>query len=123
MLISEDKNTSQFIIRRYEPGSLVINENTYTKSVIVSSSQFIEDWPPQDFRSLALHHFEKILQATPRILLLGTGEKLCYPPTDFLQPFYDKGIGVEVMNTSAACRTFNVLVAEGRNVMAALLIT
>lgn len=121
MELSLDFSQGKYQIRSYEPGRLVINTETYTQSIIVSLND-LSLWPPNSFAELQPNHLEAILVLQPQIVLLGTGEKQIFPPPELLAVFADKNIGVEVMNTAAACRTFNVLVSEGRNVAAGLLI-
>jgi uncharacterized protein len=71
---------------------------------------------------LEAKHLHLLVKMSPKVLLLGVGEKSQILPQDLLDPFINAGIGVEVMTTGAACRTYNVLMAEGRNVVAALII-
>ncbi len=122
MLLSHDTGTGDFLIRSYEPGKLVINKETYLQSVIISPNQLITDWPPQHIAELKSTHLIGILEQQPEVVLLGVGERLQFPPTALLAPLINHQIGVEVMDTRAACHTFNVLIAEGRRVIAALLI-
>ena len=68
-----------------------------------------------------MHHLLSIFEMKPEVVLLGTGAKQVFLPPQLMMQFYNKGIGIEVMTTDAACRTFNVLVSEGRNVLAALM--
>lgn len=116
----EPKNGS-FQIRTYQPGSILINDQTYTQSLLVSATELIP-WQPRSISELTNEHLQIILERKPQLFLLGTGEKQIFPPTSTLAILINNKIGVEVMDTGAACRTFNVLVAEGRKVMAGLLL-
>ena len=98
-----------------------IREDTHTGSLIVSSSELITDWQVSDAGKLDESVLEPVFGLEPEIVLLGTGARQIFPPAELMMCFYSRGIGVEVMNTPAACRTFNVLVSESRNVVAALL--
>jgi uncharacterized protein len=120
MLISRDKNKGSFEIREYESGRIVINDETYYHSVIVSPTHLIDDWRPQHLDELTVSDFDVIYSLNPEVFLLGTGTALLLPESQLLAGFYKKNIGIEVMNTSAACRTFNVLMSESRNAVAAL---
>gem|GEM_PF-740563 len=78
-------------------------------------------WPPADFATLTAEHLAALLAHEPEVVLLGTGSRLRFPPPEVLQPLQAAGIGFEVMDTPAACRTFNILAGEERLVIAALL--
>lgn len=110
-----------FRIRSYAAGAIIINEETLTRSVVVTPKQLIREWPPQSFDHLAPEHFDSILTLNPEIVLIGTGAHLRFPAPDVILPITTKNIGIEIMDTGAACRSYNVLMAEGRRVAAALL--
>jgi uncharacterized protein len=80
-----------------------------------------QGWPPAHFGELEERHFDPVLEVEPEIVLLGTGARQAFLEPHMAMVFHGSGIGIEVMTTEAACRTFNVLVGEGRNVAAALL--
>lgn len=124
MQFNLDNAKGKFIIRSYETGEIQINDEHIQQSVIVTPTLLINPWQPQDFQELTAQHLQSILtlEPQPSVLLLGTGAKLTFPDTELLAPFYQRGMGVEVMDTAAACRTFMVLLSEDRNVAAALLI-
>jgi uncharacterized protein len=82
----------------------------------------IEDWLVQSFENFSEEHFELLLPLQPEIVLLGTGATLRFPSPSVTKKLIEIKTGVEVMDTNAACRTYNILMAEGRNVAAALLI-
>jgi uncharacterized protein len=121
MDITLDSSNSRYLIRAYESGRLKINEEFYTESVIVTPEQ-LQLWTPPDFNTLSPIYLEELLNLSPEVVLLGTGIKGHMISPEWLMIFYQKHIGVEVMDTHAACRTFNVLAAEGRKVVAGLLI-
>ncbi len=106
----------------YQPGRVVINSETYTRSLIVMPNQLIAEWGPQELGELKEQDLLKIIQLEPEIVLLGVGDQLQFPPSQLISLFTQRGIGIEIMNNSAACRTYNVLMAEERRVVAALLI-
>lgn len=117
-----DSNQARYQIRAYKPGSLQINEQIYTVSLIISPEQLITNWAPQSILELTSPDLAPILALKPDILLIGTGEKLIFPAISVYGDLINHGIGVEIMDTSAACRTYNALTAENRNVIAALII-
>ncbi|MCI0591039.1 MAG: Mth938-like domain-containing protein [Gammaproteobacteria bacterium] len=108
-------------IRSYTAGAITINEETLTRSVVVTPRQLVREWPPQSFASLAPEHFDLIVTLEPEIILIGTGARLRFPQPDIIAPVTRRNIGIEFMDTGAACRSYNVLMVEGRRVAAALL--
>ncbi len=122
MLVSEDQNQDKIQLQRYEPGEITVNERLYTQSLIITSTQLIDSWQPQTLAELKAEHFQPILALKPEVLILGTGTEFSIPKASLLATVYAQGIGVESMNTGAACRTYIALAAEDRKVVAALLI-
>jgi uncharacterized protein len=117
-----DENQANYQIRAYKPGFIQINDETFTNSVIVSPNNLITNWPPQTLLSLTAEHLNIILTLKPTLLLLGTGATLAFPAVELYGTLINHGISVEIMDTHAASRTYNVLTAENRNVAAALII-
>ena len=102
-------------------GSPLQGLETITASCIVTPQRLYRDWPPERFEELQRAHFEAVLALDPELVLFGSGSRLRFPAPELSTTLTSRGIGMEVMDTPAACRTFNILVAEGRNVAAALL--
>lgn len=121
MKLTLETGSATYRIRSYDKGQITINMETVTRSVIVTPEQLIRDWPPQEFEQLQVHHVDALVALQPEIVLLGTGAQLRFPEPRFMTPLRTNGIGIEIMDTAAACRTYNVLMAEGRHVAAALL--
>ena len=121
MRFAEDINDAHYLIHAYAPGQVTVNVEVLTCSLIVSPEQLIRDWPPTRFEELNADHLHIAAVLHPEILLLGTGAQLRFPHPSLLAELYSQGIGIEVMDTAAACRTYNILVSEGRRVVAALL--
>jgi uncharacterized protein len=117
-----DENNAAYQIRAYQPGLIQINDATFTNSIILSPTQLIEYWQPQSATELSADSFTLILDMKPDVLLIGTGSQLVFLPVDLYGELINQGIGVELMDTRAACRTFSALSAENRNVVAALII-
>jgi len=93
-----------------------------TSSFIITPYALIRDWPPTEFDHLNIAHFNMIAQINPELVLLGMGSRLQFPAPDLTTPLTNQKIGIEFMDTPAACRTYNFLAAEGRHVAAAILI-
>ena len=123
MKFTLDRPATRHVVRGYSPGALRIGEQEYSRSVIVSATTLITDWRPQRMDELTAADLEPVLALQPEVLLLGSGLRQVFPPHELLARLYAARVGFEVMDTGAACRTYNVLVGEGREVAAALLIT
>ena len=107
----------------YGEGYVEVNRARHAQSLVVGSDQLLVDWPAVSVQSLNADHIAALVGLAPEIVLLGTGPAFAFPEPALLAPLYKAGIGVEVMDTPAACRTFNILLAEGRNVIAAVIVT
>lgn len=122
MRLSLDATGSANTIQAYGQGFVRINTQDFQRSVIVTPEQIIADWPPQKLTDLQPAHLIFLRNLTPQIVLLGTGQQQHFPDLSLLRPLIEQGLGVEIMGTAAACRTYNIIVAEGRQVAAALLL-
>ena len=111
----------QNTITGYGAGHVIINHRRHESSLIVLPDIIVDDWPATAFDELSLSHVEAIVALAPEIALLGTGPMLRFPESALLRPLMQAGIGFEIMDLGAACRTYNILMAEGRKVAAALL--
>jgi uncharacterized protein len=119
--IARELGAGQNVIRSYAPGRVTVNEQTYATSILVTPEHIVSDWRPRDFSQLQRADFEAIAALNPEVVLLGTGARLQFPSPVLTRALMVARIGLEVMDTGAACRTYNVLMAEGRRVVAALL--
>ena len=108
-------------IRAYAPGRINVSDVLLTRSFIVAPDRLVEDWPPQRFEELSVDHLKTALALDPEILIIGTGKQQHFLSGELMAALGKGGIGVEVMDTAAACRTYNVLLSEDRKVVAALL--
>lgn len=122
MQLTRDRSEGLYEIKSYEAGKITVNDEIYTRSLIITTTVLIDDWKPQRFSDLLLSDFDQVLSFKPEIIVLGTGEKMLFPAEDIMNSITGEKIGLEVMSTPAACRTFNVLMSEGRNAIAALLL-
>ncbi|HVQ02440.1 MAG TPA: Mth938-like domain-containing protein [Burkholderiaceae bacterium] len=109
-------------IARHDGGSVWIGNQSYSGSVVVPWSGPVRAWAPADFNALTQAHFDEILQLQPELVIFGSGARLRFPAPALLRELIARRIGVESMDSAAACRTYNVLVSEGRTVVAALLL-
>ena len=111
----------------YRVGSFVNNTVTigairYTTSLIVTPEKVVCEWPPQHSGGLTIDDFETILALEPELILVGTGNALRFPDPAIFKVVICAGIGIDFMDSRAACRTYNILAAEGRNVAAGIII-
>ncbi len=98
-----------------------VNQEKFSKNLILLPESIIPDWTAATLDTLNEADMQVLLGLGTEIILLGTGKRLRFPPGALLRPFAPAGIGLEVMDLQAACRTYNILAAEGRKVAAALL--
>ena len=104
------------------PGWVRVNAQEYRASLVLTPATVHPGWAPGGFTQLSEADFAALLAHAPEILLLGTVTVQRFPAPRLLRALTDAGVGTEVMNTAAACRTFNILTGEGRQVVAALLV-
>ena len=109
-------------ISRHEASRLWVNAIEWTSSVLVPARGEPQAWPVGRLSELTADHFARLLSLDPELVVFGSGARLRFVTPALLRPLIERGIGVETMDTVAACRTFNVLASEGRAVAAALLI-
>lgn len=121
MKLQPDKFDVQSI-SAYGPGWVALDSEKITSSLIISSQGQRLDWPCRSFADLTPAHFEQIATLDAELVIFGSGERIRFPQPVWLRPLMAKRIGVETMDTQAACRTYNILAGEGRHVVAALLL-
>jgi len=121
MRFTQDSASATNVIRAYREGEIKINEAVFHRPVIVSASVIAEGPEIANAEQLETAHAARILELKPELVLLGTGARQQFPQPQFGAQFLRDSIGFEVMDTGAACRTFNVLVGEQRRVVALLL--
>jgi uncharacterized protein len=125
MLIDKDipARDVHYLIRSYGAGFVHINETHHTHPLIVSPWAPPAEWPVEGIERLSLEQLEPALALEPEILLIGSGAGLVFPPARLAAHLLSRRIGLEVMTTASACRTYNILAIDGRQVVAALLVT
>lgn len=146
MQVNLDTDIHSYTIRAYQPGAISLTVpysaaahekhlqdspgaqpprplavETIKGSFVLSPRHLLQDWPPFDIDGLQVEHLDAIIALQPELVLLGTGPRLKFPNQQILMGLHQQRIGVEVMDTAAACRTYNILMAEGRFVVAGLI--
>ena len=106
----------------YGEGYVSINDQRYEHPIVVTPADAVMPWETASFEALTEEHFQALLELKPEIVILGTGESLRFPHPRLTRALASAQVGFEAMDTKAACRTFNILMAEGRQVVAAILV-
>lgn len=112
---------NEFFIRSVSEDGIRVHNDLYTGAFIISGEGVIPDWQVNSVEDLDANNLQVIFDLQPEVVLIGTGKKQVFLPPSLQAHFFRRNCGFEVMTTDAACRTFNILVGEGRNVVAALL--
>ncbi len=122
MKLHSTVTTGLHAITAYDAEHIAVNGRRLTRSFLLTPHRLLEDWPPESFDSLSAADLEAVAALDCPIVLLGTGARQRFPAPVLLRSLIEKRIGVEIMDSPAACRTYNILMAEGRDVAAALII-
>lgn len=122
MKITANVRSNLHFIRAYAPGEIRVGDSVVHSNCLITAQQLVVDWPAQRAAELTPEHLQPIFDLRPEIVILGTGSRQEFPPPQIHAAMLTRGIGFEVMDLGAACRTFNVLVSEDRPVLAALLL-
>ena len=122
MHFSEDKPAGSYTITAYTPCSVTINNRIYDRSLYISPNRLVDNFPLQHCHQLNIDSLQFIFEQKPEVLILGTGRQLQFPAPAIIAELANQGIGFEVMDHSAACRTFSILASEQRSVGALFLI-
>jgi uncharacterized protein len=122
MKFAQDSQDEGYVITAYDDNSVSINGKPFSQSLIVSTTQLNDDWNLTSIESLQTSHIEQILTLKPELIIIGTGDKLIFPAVEVYAAIIQQGIGVDFMDTGAACRTYNILMSEGRDVVAGLVL-
>ena len=122
MKFAQDSQDEGYVITAYDNDTVSINGKPFSESLIVSSQQLNEDWQLNDIDALQTSHIEQVLVLKPELIIIGTGNRLVFPAVESYAAIIQQGIGVDFMDTGAACRTYNILMSEGRDVVAGLIL-
>jgi uncharacterized protein len=109
-------------ISGYGPGWIGIGSEKISTSLVIGSRGERFEWDCQRFEDLSAEHFARLAALATELIIFGSGERIRFPDSSWLKPLIDKQIGIETMDTQAACRTYNILAGEGRHVAVALLL-
>ncbi len=123
MKFTEHRDSNILTVQHYSAGLVKINTFKLTESCFLNQKNLVENWPCQDIEQLSTELLDQILELSPDVIILGTGEKQVFPHPKFFAYCAQKGIGLEVMDNAAACRTYNVLTTEEREVVLALILS
>ena len=121
MKLQPDKSDVQ-TINGHGPGWVAVNGEKINRSVIIGSRGERVDWPCHRFEDLTPAHFEQLATLGAELVIFGSGSRIRFPNSSWLQHLMARRTGLETMDTPAACRTYNILAGEGRHVLAALLL-
>ena len=122
MKFAQDSQEDGYVITAYDDNSVSINGKSFTQSLVVASTRLNENWNIADIKLLTSSHIEEILSFRPELVIIGTGNRLVFPEIEIYSGIIKHGIGVDFMDTGAACRTYNILMSEGRDVVAGLIL-
>jgi len=122
MQLTEHRNENQLFIRRADAESISIIDREFRASVLLNATRVDESFAPRRVEELDQAAIARIFALEPDVVLLGTGSRAVFPPQHVLAEFLRRGVGLETMDNAAVARTFNVLVGEGRNAVAAFLL-
>ncbi len=122
MKFAQDSQDEGYVITAYDDDSVSINGKPFSQSLIVATTQLNDNWNLNSIESLHTSHIEQILTLKPELIIIGTGDKLIFPDVKVYAAIIRQGIGVDFMDTGAACRTYNILMSEGRGVVAGLIL-
>jgi len=117
----EDCN-NELMVRACDDRQITVGQQSYRRSLILTPQRVIPDWRPRRHEEITERDFDVVLSLQPEIILLGTGLTLRFPAAELTAGILGTGTGFEVMDTAAACRTYNILLSEKRKVIAALLL-
>ena len=122
MKLQSDPHSGTNTITGYGDGYVEINKIPYEHAIVLRSDGEISEWSVQKFEDLAASHFTQLIDLKPELILIGTGSRQRFPKPELLKTLIEAKIGFEIMASQAACRTYNILVGEGRQVVLALLV-
>lgn len=122
MPLAEDIITNRHRITAYDVDTISVNDDIYRQSLVMTADSILCPWPVSSLQHLNPENLAPIFDSKPTVVLLGTGQRQMFPDAKIFALFGEQGIGLEVMDNGALCRTFNILVAEDRDVTAAIIL-
>lgn len=122
MQLAQENPDFVYVLRGISDAGVLVNQETLTRSFLLTPHRIVLDWRPTSAAGLAPEDLLAVLDLQPALVLLGTGPRQVFPSAAAMAALLTRGVGIEVMDSSAAARTFNVLATEGRKVVAAFLL-
>ena len=122
MKFAQDSQDEGYVITAYGENSVSINGKPFKQSLIITRTKLNEDWDVSMVELLQAEHIDQILSFNPELIIIGTGNKLIFPAAEVYSVIIKHVIGVDFMDTRAACRTYNILMSEGRDIVAGLIL-
>lgn len=122
MQLAQENPGFRYVLRGVGPGGVLVNQSTLDASFLVAPDRLVEGWRPRSAAGLQPEDLEPVLALAPAVFILGTGARGVFPSQAVLAAMLVRGVGIEVMDSAAAARTFNVLATEGRAVVAGFLL-
>jgi len=123
MELNLERPRDYLFVRRADAHTVVVVDRPFTASIILTRDKVLDDWAVADVAAMTPEHVQPIVALKPDVVLLGTGARQRFPPQAVLAAFLQRGVGVEVMDNAAAARTWDILASEGRNVVAAFILS
>ena len=122
MKLQSDPHSGANTITGYGDGYIEINKIPYSHAVLLSSDGEILEWDIKSFEELSSADFAQMAPLKPELIIIGTGKRQRFPRPELLKTLIEAKLGFEIMDSQAACRTYNILVGEGRQVLLALIV-
>ncbi len=122
MKFAQDSQLDGYLITAYDDDGISVNGKPFEQSLILANTQMDENWDVAAIEQLSSEHIEQVLSFKPELIIIGTGGRLIFPAVEIYSAIIQRGIGVDFMDTRAACRTYNILMSEGRGVVAGLIL-
>jgi uncharacterized protein len=122
MKFAQDNQDEGYVITAYGENSISINGKSFKQSLIITRTKLNENWELSTVELLQADHINQILAFKPELIIIGTGDELIFPAVEVYSGIIEHGIGVDFMDTRAACRTYNILMSEGRHIVAGLIL-
>ncbi len=122
MKFSEDYTSGSYIIRAFSDNRIEINNTVYENSLVISKHQLNDNWGISHVDQISHKTWQGLIKDRPEVIIIGTGTRLIFPHPSSYAPAIEQGIGVEFMDSGAACRTYNVLLSEDRHVIAGIIL-
>jgi uncharacterized protein len=121
MKFTEHREPGIYTVKRYEPGSVKVNDMTFTSSFYMTQTNFNDSWGCHSIDDFDQQMLDLLLEEKPEVIILGTGETQQFPDMALYAHCTSQGVGLEFMTNDAACRTYNVITTEDRDIVLALI--